>query len=197
VVYWIVVAFDKIIVYNIFMGRIKGSKLTEEHKKHISQGSKGRVYHKTHGENAKNSQEYSSWAAMKTRCYNPKTIGWRIYGGRGIKVCSEWLNSYEQFLKDMGRKPNRKYSLDRINSDGDYSEGNCRWATRQEQNSNRRTTYLFKGKNASEWARELGLTRQALINRLNKGFPYDLAVVTPKYYIAGKGLTRVVHFINE
>ena len=71
-----------------------------------------------------NVPEYYSWVGMKTRCYNPNTIYYKNYGGRGIKVCDRWLNSYENFLNDMGLKPSFEHSLDRINNDGNYNKDN-------------------------------------------------------------------------
>ncbi len=93
--------------------------------------SKGRIYH--------------IWQQMKVRCYDPTRRSWKDYGGRGIKVCQRWLDSFQNFLADMGEAPYGE-SIDRINNDGDYEPGNCRWATRQEQQRNRRSNQWFEWK---------------------------------------------------
>lgn len=80
---------------------------------------------------------HNSWRAMIGRCVQPKTRSFEHYGGRGISVCDRWRNSFESFLADMGVRPEGK-SLDRINPDGNYEPGNCRWATAFEQRHNRR-----------------------------------------------------------
>ena len=82
--------------------------------------------------------EYNSWAGMKQRCYYIKHNHYNHYGGRGIKVCERWLNSFENFLSDMGRKPGPEYSIDRIDVNGDYEPSNCKWSTPSEQNKNKR-----------------------------------------------------------
>lgn len=90
-----------------------------------------------HASHEERSREYRSWASMMTRCTNPKYEHWERYGGRGISVCQRWLDSFENFLADMGQRPEGT-SLDRYpNPDGNYEPGNCRWATRVEQRANR------------------------------------------------------------
>lgn len=82
--------------------------------------------------------EYNSWNNAIQRCTNRKNPSWRNYGGRGISVCDRWLDSFENFLADMGKRPAGEYSLGRRDNDGDYTPENCRWETNAQQSRNRR-----------------------------------------------------------
>lgn len=132
----------------------------------------GRV---THGERAhlRHSKEYSAWQAMKQRCARRNARFSSRYIERGITVCPEWANDFEAFLRDVGRAPSKEHSIDRINNNGNYEPGNVRWATRYEQGNNRETnirlTFHGETKTVTEWAREAGLSPNAVQLRLKSG----------------------------
>lgn len=82
--------------------------------------------------------EYYSWSAMKQRCSNYKHVKYKDYGGRGIKVCARWEKSFKNFINDMGLKPTKRHTIDRIDVNGNYEPKNCRWATPKQQRANQR-----------------------------------------------------------
>ena len=87
---------------------------------------------------------------MRNRCLNPKNISYKDYGGRGITVCKRWQGpqGFQNFLADMGERPRGK-SIDRINANGNYEPGNCRWATKKVQANNKRTSTKYKAEHAT------------------------------------------------
>jgi hypothetical protein len=121
----------------------------------------------------KMSAEYQAYNNMKARCYNPSYRNYKNWGGRGIKVCERWINSYEAFLEDMGRRPSSRHSLDRYpDNDGHYEPGNCRWATLEQQKRNIRTNRWFEYNGEKmiikDWANKLGIDDRRIHSRLKK-----------------------------
>lgn len=109
------------------------------------------------------------WGSMIHRCHCENDPYYHNYGGRGISVCERWRNSLTDFAADMGPRPSPKHEIDRINNNGNYEPGNCRWATRIEQSRNRRDNQWieFGGRRmiAADWAKELGLASSASITK--------------------------------
>lgn len=95
----------------------------------------------THG--LSRTRTYTSWQSMRDRCYNKSYSRYYDYGGRGIRVCDEWKDSFEKFLEEMGERP-KGTSLDRIDNNGDYCKSNCKWSTPKEQAKNRRPAKLMR-----------------------------------------------------
>lgn len=116
----------------------------------------------------RNSKEYNSWRAMKDRCYNTSNLKYKDYGGRGIEICNRWLESFENFLEDMGEKP-KGYSIDRIDNNGNYTPENCRWRSSKEQSYNKRNTLIIEHnnelRNLSEWSQILNIPYNTLKSR--------------------------------
>lgn len=127
--------------------------------------------------------EYRVWIDMKQRCLNINNKRYKDYGGRGIKVCDEWLNSFDNFYRDIGPRPSEDYSIERKENDGDYTPENCCWATRQEQNRNRRTNKKLEVNNENltitEWAKRLGVHPSSIIGRMEKTTNIDI-ILRPK-----------------
>jgi hypothetical protein len=127
---------------------------------------------------------YWLFNSMKKRCRTPTHVAYASYGGRGIKVCDRWLepngSGFRNFVADMGERP-AGTTLDRINNDGNYEPSNCRWATRKEQYSNRRTNVRLslngETKTITEWAKQLGHRHSGIIQkRLESGVPLEIAL---------------------
>lgn len=138
-----------------------------------------------------NSPEYKTWGGMKARCLNPNEEFYGHYGGRGIKVCDRWINSFENFYEDMGPRPSINHSIDRIDVNGDYCKDNCRWATRKEQAHNKRTSIkLVDGENVytpEDLARITGAPIRTIYWRITFGWSARKIIETP---IKTNGLSR-------
>lgn len=126
---------------------------------------------------------YRTWQAMMTRCYNPSVKSWKDYGGRGIKVCDGW-HYFENFLAYMGERP-AGMTIERNDSNSDYAPGNCRWATRVEQNRNtsRNVWVQFQGARITqvEFAEKVGLKNSTVSYRLRKGWTPEQVASIPPY----------------
>jgi hypothetical protein len=122
---------------------------------------------------------YNSWASAKQRCTNPKHPAYKRYGGRGITMCDRWLESFDNFLADMGARPDG-LTLDRRDNEGSYSPDNCRWATDGEQsrNTRRNVNGVINGtvQCAVDLARTLGVRRETVARRLKAQRPVDKAL---------------------
>jgi len=124
---------------------------------------------------------YQTWCDMWQRCTNPKYRRFHDYGGRGIGVCKRW-ESFKAFWSDMGEKPSDS-SLDRIDNNGHYSPSNCRWASRSQQQRNKRgnrnLNWNGKTQTATAWAEELGIRADAFRSRLRKGWSLEKVMTLP------------------
>ena len=127
---------------------------------------------------------YSRWSGIKRRCLNKNSPAYKNYGGRGIKICDEWKNSFESFCSwaiTNGYK--KELSIDRIDVDGNYEPSNCRWATLKEQNNNKRTninlTYNGESHSLIEWSYILGICKATLSSRLCRGWSTEKTLSTP------------------
>jgi hypothetical protein len=133
--------------------------------------------------------EYRAWAHIKDRCFNPSTIEFHNYGGRGITMCEEWRNSFADFLRDVGLRPSKKHSIDRINNDGNYEPGNCRWATKKQQVRNTRKNVYFTHNGVTklliEWSEDVGMSPYTLAYRIKAGWSSEKVLSTQPLYNHG------------
>lgn len=127
---------------------------------------------------------YNAWCNMKGRCYRKSMKRYELYGGRGIKVCDEWLNSFISFYNwSMKNGYQENLTLDRIDVNGNYSPKNCRWISNLEQQSNKTNnhyiTYEGKTKSLIQWAKHFKINEKTLQKRLSKGWSIKEALTTP------------------
>jgi len=130
-------------------------------------------------------KEYRTWKHIKERCNNKKCKAYKHYGGRGIKVCRRWENSYDYFLSDMGRAPSPAHSIERIDNNKGYSPDNCKWATLKEQMNNKRSNWVIEvfgeNKTFAQWCELYNINPTTVRNRLFRkpGWDIERALTTP------------------
>ena len=163
---------------------VDGNKLRSGHTQSCGclQKERTSAARRTHGMSG--TATYEIWAGMIKRCENARSKAFPNYGGRGIKVCRRWRSSFEAFLEDMGPRPSCRHSIDRIDGDGDYELGNCRWATAKQQARNLRTNRLLtcqgQSKTLAEWAEERRIHRTTITRRIDfYGWSEEQAILTP------------------
>jgi hypothetical protein len=127
---------------------------------------------------------YICYKSMMERCCNPNNRAYKNYGGRGIKICDEWMHNPKAFIDwalNNGYKDN--LTIERINVNGNYEPSNCKWATIKQQNNNRRSNKFItinnETKTLQEWADYVGILSSTINRRINKGWDYERAVFTP------------------
>jgi hypothetical protein len=128
----------------------------------------------------KHSPEYTAWCGIIRRCEAPKAFAYDRYGGRGIKICNRWRESFEAFYEDMGPKPSPLHTIDRIDNDGHYEPGNCRWTTMKRQCRNRSSNHTleYNGETLalSEWEERTGIPANRISRRIRRGWTAEMAL---------------------
>lgn len=159
----------KIISCGCERDRLASERASNLHKANLTHGKSG-------------SAMYSTWCGMRGRCNNPSNPAYAYYGGRGITVCERW-GLFENFLADMG-EPKSAQTIERIDNNGPYTKENCRWATRAEQQSNRRVNRLIEHngvtKTAMEWSKILGIPSQTIYGRIDLGWGAEKTLAQEK-----------------
>lgn len=139
----------------------------------------------THGQAVRKQQtdEYNTWCEIIKRTTNPKCSQYPDYGGRGIAMCPEWRNSFESFLAEVGKKPSKLHSINRINNEKSYEPGNCCWSTRAEQNRNKRNNVMITHDGvtmcAADWCEKTKIKVPTFHSRLNRGWSFKKTITTP------------------
>lgn len=155
---------------------VRGSCLTTGHTQSCGCIWRERLIERNTKHGKAYTPEFAIWQGMITRCTNANRRSWKDYGGRGIRVCERWIESFENFLADVGPRPSKDHSLDRYpNTNGNYEPGNVRWATIEQQSRNRTNNRLLTLNGEThcliEWAEILGYSYAGLKDRIRKGLP--------------------------
>lgn len=164
-------------------GCLSREKASERLRANAAKYNAARATHNQSGSRTgRPTRTFTCWVNMIQRCTNPSHKSYDRYGGRGIRVCARWLNSFENFLADMGEKP-IGMEIDRENNDRGYFPDNCRWATRVKNANNRAVNHAItwngRTQNIKQWAAEIGGSHQAIAYRLKAGWSVEDALTTP------------------
>lgn len=167
----------------VFWADLKAGRSTKCRKCGIAAGVKA-MHSAIRRHGLSNTPSHTVWVDMRRRCNQPHRPDYHRYGGRGIRVCDRWNESFDAFLADMGQKPGPEYTLDRVDPDGPYSPENCRWATRRTQARNTRTNHYVEidGERMAlvEAAERYGIHYPTFLNRyLNLGWDLIDALTRP------------------
>jgi len=151
-------------LYDVKRGKINSCGCI--HKKQLAERNKANAKHGYFG-----TPIYNSWSGIIERCYNPKSGNYNMYGAKGITMCERWRSSFENFLEDMGERP-QGTSIDRIDVYGNYCPENCRWvdAKTQARNRTNNVRYEYDGKNLTlaEWSEITGIKADTMHSRIRK-----------------------------
>lgn len=166
-----------------------------ERGKVVSCGCHGKSIRRLHGRAG--TVEYRTWTSMKQRCFNPSNPSYPHWGGRGITVCEDWLD-FNQFFMDMGPRPSKGHSLERIDNDGNYEPSNCRWVKIDVQANNKRRNRVieFRGRTQTlaQWAKEFGIGWMTLRARLDSyGWSIEDALTTS---VGCRGIKKDTQFLE-
>jgi len=158
---------------------VAGSELNHGRSRQC-RGCRTRTHGASRRKDKKSTPEYGAWCGMIGRCESPKNQRFKNYGGRGISVCERWRHSFQNFLEDMGKRPSLTHSLDRIDVNGNYEPGNCRWATATQQARNKRNNRVLaafgKTMTITEWAEQTGIPPYTIRRRIRRGWTTEMAL---------------------
>jgi hypothetical protein len=172
---------SRVLMHNLRSGKTKscGCAMKAFSESFFENRGKGGLSRKTHGLTF--SREYRIWNGIKTRCYNEKREKYASYGGRGIVMSEEWRESFETFYKDMGPRPSPEHTVERRDNNAGYCKENCYWATREEQNRNKRSNryYEYNGvrKIITDWCADWNVNCATVDYHLQQGMSFDEVVV--------------------
>lgn len=175
------------VIKNISLGSIRQGKSTScgcYNKEFASKNNRTHGY--LVGLNGGHTPEYEIWIKMKGRCFNPSDKNYNDYGARGITVCERWQYSFPNFISDMGVRPSKDFSIERVDVDGNYEPSNCKWLPLSLQNRNKRNSVRFtlngETMGLTEWCRDLKLSYSMMRHRVfDLKIPFEEAITYPKH----------------